>query len=554
MPNLARAVSISFVAKDGMSGSLRRMGRSMMYFQSGLGGIAATAGLLVAGGAIVALGKQFVDLGVDSVKAASDFETAFTGVLKTTENLVDSVTGELTELGETVKSDLRGMATEIPVVVEELARMAEIGGQLGIADSAIVDFTEVVAMMAASTNLTAEQAATDLARMASIFDVKSSEMSEFMDSAGAAVVALGNNFATTEKEILQSAMRLSGTGKALGLTESDVLGISTALASLGIQSRLGTTAVQKALLQINEAASATIDGFIDNSVAIKGTSEELTRLANNLTSVEATAGMTMEQMQSMRDSFLSGGGSVEEFSSTLDGGQSTLLESVTNIEALEQQLGQLESAHGKGVDMGVLNEFARVSGMTIEEFKKAWATDGGQIEVFQAFVNGLQSPAEDAEKILAKVGIADQQQIRTFLSLAGAGDKLTEAITMSSEAYAEQSALTIEAERRYGTFASQVQIMKNKFNDLKITLGEALMPAVLDIFEAFQPLMDSMGAGLVPLVEDRVVPALEWLAETLEFLSRELDVDMFSGMEVPDGVTESFEEIKTALRDRKSVV
>ena len=50
---------------------------------------------------------------------------------------------------------------------------------------------------------------------------------------------LGNNFATTEKPIMEMAHRMAGAGKQVGLTEAQVLGFAAALSSVGIEAQMG---------------------------------------------------------------------------------------------------------------------------------------------------------------------------------------------------------------------------------------------------------------------------------------------------------------------------
>lgn len=74
-----------------------------------------------------------------------------------------------------------------------------------------------------------------------------------VDRVGSAIVALGNNFATTESRVLDFAQRIAGAGKIAGLTESDVLGIAAAFSSVGVEAEAGGTATQKALFTINQS-------------------------------------------------------------------------------------------------------------------------------------------------------------------------------------------------------------------------------------------------------------------------------------------------------------
>ena len=92
--------------------------------------------------------------------AAIEFESAFAGVRKTVE-------GTPAEL-QAISDGLREMATEIPVNVNELAKIAESAGQLGIEEDANLDFTRVIADLGVTTDLSTDEAASSLARLANI--------------------------------------------------------------------------------------------------------------------------------------------------------------------------------------------------------------------------------------------------------------------------------------------------------------------------------------------------------------------------------------------------
>ena len=125
------------------------------------------------------------------------------------------------------------------------------GGQLGVPTQDLLAFTEAVAMLSVSTNLTSEAAATDFARISNI----TQEPLKNIDRMGSTVVALGNNFATTEREIVNFTTNIAGAGEIVGLTTSQIFAISTAFTSVGIEAEAGGTATQKVLLAINNAVN-----------------------------------------------------------------------------------------------------------------------------------------------------------------------------------------------------------------------------------------------------------------------------------------------------------
>ena len=101
-------------------------------------------------------------------------------------------------------------------------------------------------------DLNAGDAATTIAQFANIMGTSQSQFSNI----GSTLVDLGNNFATTEKPIMEMAHRMAGAGKQVGLTEAQVLGFAAALSSVGIEAQMGGSAFSKALIKM-EVASAT---------------------------------------------------------------------------------------------------------------------------------------------------------------------------------------------------------------------------------------------------------------------------------------------------------
>ena len=203
-----------------------------------------------AGSALAPLSLGVAALGVGALKAAIDFELSFAGVIKTVDDATDSM-GRLTPVGEELKQSFRDLALEIPVSANELAGIGEVAGQLGIETQNIAGFTETMAKLGVTTNLSAEEAATSLARLANVTGLPQTEFERL----GSTVVALGNNLATTESEIVMFGQRIAGAGAIAGLSEPQILAIGGAMSSVGIEAEAGGTAVQKALLTMNDAVA-----------------------------------------------------------------------------------------------------------------------------------------------------------------------------------------------------------------------------------------------------------------------------------------------------------
>ena len=191
------------------------------------------------------------------VKAAIDYESAFAGVKKTVDETASVSYQKLSD-------GIRQMAKELPASAVEIANVAEVAGQLGIKAEDILTFSRTMIDMGESTNLSAEEAATAIAKIANILGLTSDEYGRF----GASVVDLGNNFATTEKDIVEMTNRLAAGGKLAGLTAPEILGLATAMSSVGIEAEAGGTAMTQTLTAIGNAVSLTTKDSADDLALI----------------------------------------------------------------------------------------------------------------------------------------------------------------------------------------------------------------------------------------------------------------------------------------------
>ena len=223
---------------------------------------------IVAAGVAAAL-KEIYEYFSDCSQASMDFESAITGVAKTTD-LTDS---ELATMSDSIKA----LSTEIPATTEEIAAVAEAAGQLGIQKDALLDFTEIMTMLGTATNMTADEAATALARFANITGMATDNYGRL----GSVIVDLGNNFATTESEIVAMGTRLASAGKLAGLTEPEIMALAAAMSSVGIEAEAGGTAMTQTLNAIEKAVAKGGDDLAEFARIAGMSSEEFSSAWKN---------------------------------------------------------------------------------------------------------------------------------------------------------------------------------------------------------------------------------------------------------------------------------
>lgn len=377
-------------------------------------------------------------------KAAIDYESAFASVTKT----VDGTTAELDKLSD----GIRQMALEVPTSAADLAELAAVAGQLGIKTENIESFTRTIADLGVATNLSGEEGASMLAKFANITKMDQGDFSRL----GSSIVELGNNFATTEADITAMAMRLAGAGNQVGMSEADILGLSAALSSVGIEAEMGGSAISKIIVQMQLASAKGQDAF-------KGLQEVAERNGIAWESVSAAVA--------------NGGKELTNMSNSMGLGNKGLAE-------LYKNAGDAKAS---------LEDFGYVAGMTGDDFAKAFQEDA--VGALGSFIEGLGNASDKgttAIEMLDNMGISEVRLRDAMLRAGGASELFAGAIETSNKAWGENTALTDEAETRYETMASKIQMAKNKITDLAIEFGAQLLPALADALEASEPLIESI--------------------------------------------------------------
>lgn len=202
---------------------------------------------------------------IGAATSAITFEDAFVGVKKTCDEVYDA-NGKCTYSYKELEDGIRNMAKEIPASTTEIASVAETAGQLGIKTQDVLGFTRVMIDMGNSTNLAADDAATAIAKFANITGLaadQSMSAEEKYSKMGSTIVDLGNNFQTTEADIMNMATNLASAGTQVGMSESDILALATALSSVGMEAQAGGTAFSKAMVQMQLDVETNSEGLKD---------------------------------------------------------------------------------------------------------------------------------------------------------------------------------------------------------------------------------------------------------------------------------------------------
>ncbi len=254
--------------KGAMTKAQREVGKNMQLMANKAAGASRTITAGIAG-SIMPMGALMAGAFAFGGAAAVRFQEQFAAVKKTLDIKGEGqqVEAQFQQIGR----QLRNIAKFSPAAISELSQIAAVGGQLGIAASDIVDFTDTIQKLTVATNMSAEDAAMSLARLQKITGLAASDI----DNLGSVIVKLGNNFATTESEIVTAATQIAtataGIKTEFNNAAADAVGWATALRAVGQQAQAGSTAIIR-LTQVVKRLVQTGGTQLEDLVSITGMS------------------------------------------------------------------------------------------------------------------------------------------------------------------------------------------------------------------------------------------------------------------------------------------
>lgn len=305
------------------------------------------------------------------------------------------------------------------------------------------------------------------------------------------------NGTDTELAALESGLR--DLTKVLPASHTEIAGVAEAAGQLGVATE-DVLSFTRTMIDLGETTNLTAEEAATSIAQISNvmgtTGEDVDNFGATLVALGNDGASTEKQILDMAQR-IAGAGSLiglaeSDILAIANAASSMGIEAEAGGSAITRVFTELAKAVATGSPK--LDAFAQTAGLTAEEFSKAFGEDPAT--AFAAFTKGLDrinSSGGDVFTLLKDLGMSDVRVSQALLSMASSGDLLTDSLKLGKTAWEDNSALAIEAAKRYDTTAAQTQIAWNKIKDAGIEAGDAILPVIAGIADGVGGIADAFG-------------------------------------------------------------
>lgn len=286
-----------------------------------------------------------------------------------------------------------------------------------------------------------------------------------VDASDEQLSALHDGLIDLSKEIPVTAAGLSAIAESAGQLGIDVDNIeefTATMADLSVATNLTAEEAATSFARFANIVGMSQENFdrlgsvvvaLGNNLAT--TEAEITAMAMRIAGAGSQVGLTEAQIMAFSGALSSVG-----------------IEAEAGGTAFSTLISKMSLAVAQGG--AALTDFSDVAGMTGDEFREAFEQDAGQ--AILSFIQGLARINDEggsAIKTLDDIGLSDIRMRDALLRASGASDVFAEALDIANTAWDENIALSKEAEQRYKTMESRLQLLKNSVAALGIAIYES---------------------------------------------------------------------------------
>lgn len=313
----------------------------------------------------------------------------------------------------------------------------------------------------------------------------------------------------TTEQMAQLESELRNMATSLPATHEEIAAVAEAAGQLGI-SREDVSSFTKTMIDLGETTNLTAEEAATSLAQfsnIMGTSaDDVDRLGATIVELGNNGASTERDIVRM-GLRIAGAGNQIGLSETEVLAYASALSSVgIEAEAGGTAISTFMLKTEKAVRAGgeELDVLAKTAGMTSDEFKRAFETDAaGALDAFLQGLGDAQAAGEDTNAILEALGATGIREADALRRLAASGTLLSESLDTGNRAWESNTALLEEAEKRYNTTASQIQVAWNQIKDAAIDAGAVILPAIAGVADvvgglagAFQSMPDGAKSAI----------------------------------------------------------
>ena len=148
-----------------------------------------------------------------------------------------------------LSKDILNLTRTLPMTAEELAAITASGGQLGVAEEDLKEFTTTIAKMSVAFDMSAQDSGDAMAKLANVYKIPIKDIGNLGD----AINELSNSSPAKASDIVNTLGRIAGVSKDFGLTENAAAALANTFISLGKSPEVASTAINGMLTSLNTA-------------------------------------------------------------------------------------------------------------------------------------------------------------------------------------------------------------------------------------------------------------------------------------------------------------
>lgn len=283
------------------------------------------------------------------------------------------------------------------------------------------------------------------------------------------------------KEIPATHEEIAAVAEAagqLGIQKDAIMGFTRVMIDLGVASNMTSDEAATSLARFANITQMSAQDYdrlgatiVDLGNNLATTEGEIVEMGLRLAGAGSQIGMSEAQI-------LSFAGALSSVGISADAGGSA-------FSKVMIAMASDVATNGKN-----LSNFAKVSGMSVTEFKNAFQKDAaGAIISFTEGLGKMSAAGGNVFGILDEMGMSEIRVRDALLRASGAGDLFRQSMETGTNAWDENVALSNEAAQRYATTESQLKMLKNIMKDIGISVGDIILPNLINLIERTKDLL-----------------------------------------------------------------